>query len=101
MYTKEEREGILWEFHLSGMSCKAACESLPLFPTRRVLRDWLRDEEAARAASAAVRLSDVTAHLSIPKSTYLDQRARLSRPDPKAALRERVRAVKPNIDSLC
>lgn len=204
MYTKEEREGILWEFHLSGMSCKAACESLPLFPTRRVLRDWLRDEEAgllaarempgrrermhcshgegspawraraargriasgkgkgkgrgkgaavgtegpaqtawrdwaaelpedpaerarvaeaklfeamavldvlkvpgpgsltsaekyrageaARAASAAVRLSDVTAHLSIPKSTYLDQRARLSRPDPKAALRERVRA---------
>lgn len=25
MYTKEEREGILWEFHRSGMGVKEAC----------------------------------------------------------------------------
>lgn len=34
MYTKEEREGILWEFHRSGLSVKRACETLPLFPER-------------------------------------------------------------------
>ena len=47
---------------------------------------------AARERSALVGLRDVTETLSIPKSTYLDQAARASRPDPKAALRERVRA---------
>ncbi|MEE6147935.1 hypothetical protein VXJ25_08080 [Olsenella sp. YH-ols2223] len=44
MYTKEEREGILWEFHQSGMNAKRACEALPMFPTRDVLRRWLRLE---------------------------------------------------------
>lgn len=34
----------------------------------------------------------MTETLSIPKSTYLDQAARAARPDPKAALRARVRA---------
>ena len=34
MYTKEEREGILWEFHRSGLSVPGACRRLPLFPTR-------------------------------------------------------------------
>ena len=34
MYTKEEREGILWEFHRSGLSAPAACRSLPLFPNK-------------------------------------------------------------------
>lgn len=48
--------------------------------------------QAAREASPAVRLADVCETLSIPKSTYLSQRARLSRPDPEAALRARVRA---------
>ena len=48
--------------------------------------------QAARQASPAVRLADVCGTLSIPKSTYEDQGARLSRPDPKAALRARVRA---------
>ena len=199
MYTKEEREGILWEFHQSCMGVKEACRRLPLFPNHTNLYRWLRMEEAgelvaaempdraarmhcahgegspayaargrmaptgegggrpgladidgpaqqtdwrdwgadlpedpaerarmaevklaealavldvlkapgpgsltseekflagqaARAASPAVRLADVCATLSIPKSTYEDQRARLSRPDPKAALRLRVRA---------
>lgn len=203
MYTKEEREGILWEFHQSGLSARQACARLPLFPTRRNLRLWLRLEEAgalvaaempdrpsrmhcahgegspnyaarrpraariagsggddwrpglgdierlaeqtdwrdwgadlpedpaerarmaevklaealavldvlkapgpgsltseekfragqaAREACPLVRLADVTSTLSIPKSTYEDQRARLGRPDPKAALRARVRA---------
>lgn len=199
MYTKEEREGILWEYHRSGMTMKEACERLPLFPTRNLLSRWLRMEEAgelvarempdrasrmhcahgegspaylwdrarrragaddgdgrptladdgrsaeqttwrdwgadlpedpaersraaevrlaealavldvlkapgpgsltneekfrageaARAMGAGVRLADVTETLSIAKSTYLDQAARLSRPDPKAALRARV-----------
>lgn len=202
MYTREEREGVLWEFHRSGMSVSRACETLPLFPSRNVLAQWLRLEaagglvarempdrrhrmhcahgegspayaaargrgriapsggrggrtalagseervgqtdwrdwgadlpedpgerarmaevklaealavldvlkapgpgsltseerylagQAAREASPRVRLADVCETLSIPRSTYLDQRARLSRPDPKAALRARVRA---------
>lgn len=212
MYTKEEREGILWEFHRSGLSAPAACRRLPLFPNKDNLYAWLKLEEAgeltarempdraermhcshgegspafaarragaepasprkrraeggaggmkrtgrggaggeppeqtdwrdwgleglpddpaerareaevrlaealavldvlkapgpgsltneekhrageaARRLSPAVRLSDVTRTLSIPKSTYLDQASRISRPDPKAALRERVRA---------
>lgn len=211
MYTKEEREGILWEFHRSGLSAPAACRSLPLFPNKDNLYAWLKLEEAgeltarempdraermhcshgegspafaarragagpasprkrraeggagrmkrtgrggggeppeqtdwrdwgleglpddpaerareaevrlaealavldvlkapgpgsltneekhrageaARRLSPAVRLADVTRTLSIPKSTYLDQASRASRPDPKAALRERVRA---------
>lgn len=203
MYTKGEREGILWEFHRSGMSVAEACRRLPLFPNEWNLRRWLRMEEAgelaarempdrasrmhcahgegspayrrarprpgpaarartegrgpdlagtegregqtdwrdwgadlpedpaerarmaearlaealavldvlkapgpgsltseerylagqaAREASPAVRLADVCETLSIPKSTYLSQRARLSRPDPEAALRARVRA---------
>lgn len=212
MYTKEEREGTLWEFHRSGLSAPAACRSLPLFPNKDNLYAWLKLEEAgeltarempdraermhcshgegspalaarrsgaapasprkrraeggagkmkrtgrggaggaapeqtdwrdwgleglpddpaerareaevrlaealavldvlkapgpgsltneekhrageaARRLSPAVRLADVTRTLSIPKSTYLDQASRISRPDPKAALRERVRA---------
>lgn len=203
MYTKEEREGILWEFHQSGLSATAACRRLRLFPHRNELGRWLKMEEAgdlvatempdrlsrmhcahgegspnyagsrpragrmsaseradrrpglgeterheeqtewrdwgadlpedpterarmaevklfealavldvlkapgpgsltsaekfragqaARAACPLVRLADVTETLSIPKSTYEDQRARVGRPDPKAALRARVRA---------
>ena len=41
MYTKEEREGILWEFHRSGLSAPAACRSLPLFPNKDNLYAWL------------------------------------------------------------
>lgn len=203
MYTREEREGILWEFHQSGMGVREACRTLPLFPNVTNLYRWLRMEregayaarempgrasrmhcthgedspayaargarakvhprgaagergpgldgtgghggqtdwrdwgadlpgdpaerarmaevklaealavldvlkapgpgsltneekfragEAARAACPAARLADVCSTLSIPKSTYLGQAARLSRPDPKAALRRRVRA---------
>ena len=55
------------------------------------MEKW-RAGELARERSPLVRLRDVTETLSIPKSTYLDQAARASRPDPKAALRERVRA---------
>lgn len=203
MYTKEEREGILWEFHRSGLDVRSACRGLPLFPNADNLYKWLRMEragelearempdrlarmhcshgegspayadrircgggalpagggrrevgladierlagqqawrdwgadlpedpqerarmaevklvealavldvlkapgpgcltneekylagQAARQASPAVRLADVCGTLSIPKSTYEDQGARLSRPDPKAALRARVKA---------
>lgn len=203
MYTKEEREGILWEFHQSGMTVVEACRTLPLFPNRGNLHKWLRMEregelvatempdrasrmhcahgegspnyanrrpgtariarkdhaerrpgladieevagqtdwrdwgadlpedpqerarmaevklaealavldvlkapgpgcltnaekyragQAAREASARVTLADVCATLSIPKSTYCDQGARLARPDPKGPLRARVRA---------
>lgn len=206
MYTREEKEGILWEFHRSGLSARKAARTLPMFPTAGNLsrwvrledagelvarempdrlarmhcahgegspryagrweraspdrgslgregdvgggpgladaegheeqtdwRDWGRDlpedpaerarmaevklaealavldvlkapgpgsltsaerflaGEAAREASPAVRLADVCETFSIAKSTYLDQRRRLSRPDPTAALRERVR----------
>ena len=48
--------------------------------------------QAAREASPRVRPADVCATPSIAKSTYEDQAARLSRPDPKAALRARARA---------
>lgn len=52
MYTKEEREGILWEYHRSGMSVPEACRLLPLFPTRSNLYRWLRMEEAGELAAA-------------------------------------------------
>ena len=52
MYTKEEREGILWEFHRSGMGVAEACRRLPLFPTRTNLYLWLRMEEAGELAAA-------------------------------------------------
>lgn len=55
------------------------------------MEKW-RAGELARERCPLVRLRDVTETLAIPKSTYLDQAARASRPDPKAALRERVRA---------
>ena len=51
MYTKEEREGILWEFHDSGMSVAEACRRLSLFPTRANLYRWLRMEEAGELAA--------------------------------------------------
>ncbi len=47
MYTREEREGILWEFHRSGMNVRQACDTLPLFPARRLLGLWLRMEAAS------------------------------------------------------
>ena len=55
------------------------------------MEKW-RAGELARERCPLVRLGDVTETLSIPKSTYLDQAARAARPDPKAALRVRVRA---------
>ena len=51
MYTKEEREGILWEYHRSGMSVPEACRLLPLFPNRDNLYRWLRTEEAGELAA--------------------------------------------------
>ena len=44
MCTREEREGILWEFHRSGLSAAAACRTLRLFPTRSNLGRRLRLE---------------------------------------------------------
>lgn len=51
MYTKEERDGILWEFHRSGLSVAEACRLLPLFPNRDNLYRWLRMEEAGGLAA--------------------------------------------------
>lgn len=51
MHTREEREGILWEFHRSGMSVPEACRRLPLFPIRDNLYCWLRMEEAGELAA--------------------------------------------------
>lgn len=52
MYTKEEREGILGEFHRSGMDGAEACRRLPFFPTRTNLYRWLKIEEAGELAAA-------------------------------------------------
>ena len=52
MYTKEEREGILWEFHQSGMGVKEACRRLPLFPNHTNLYRWLRRAGAGELAAA-------------------------------------------------
>ena len=51
MYTKEEREGILWEFRQSGLSVPEARRRLPLFPTRANLYRWLRMEETGELAA--------------------------------------------------
>lgn len=44
MYTREEREGILWEFHRSGLGVRRACRELPLFPNEENLYRRLRME---------------------------------------------------------
>lgn len=54
MYTKEEREGILWKFHRSGLSAPAACRSLPLFPNKNNLCAWLKLEEAGELTAREV-----------------------------------------------
>lgn len=46
MYTREEREGILWGFHRSGLSVSRACGELSMFPYRNILADWLRMDAA-------------------------------------------------------
>ena len=56
MYTKEEREGILWEFHQSGMSVAEACRRLALFPNEWNLRRWLRMEEAVCLIASNLRI---------------------------------------------
>lgn len=61
MYTKEEREGILWEFHRSGLSAPAACRSLPLFPNKDNLYAWLKLEEAGELT--AREMPDVSVNL--------------------------------------
>ncbi|WP_075279999.1 hypothetical protein [Thermophilibacter provencensis] len=51
-----------------------------------------RAGELARGRCPLVRPGDAAETLLITKSTYLDYAARAARPDPKVALRERVRA---------
>ncbi len=51
MYTRQEREGFLWEFHLSGMSVAEACRRPPLFPNEWNPRRWPRMEGAGELAS--------------------------------------------------
>ena len=53
MYTRQEREGILWEFHRSGLSVRRACATLPLFPNPDNLYRWLY--RAQRRASSPGR----------------------------------------------
>ena len=53
MYTKEEREGILWEFHRSGLSAPAACRSLPFFPNRAQTETASQFEASKRDAVSA------------------------------------------------
>ena len=54
MCTREEREGILWEFHRSGLGVPEACRLLPLFPTRTNLYRWLRMVEAGEFAATEI-----------------------------------------------
>ena len=51
MYTREEREGILWEFHRSGLGVRRACRELPLFPNEENLYRWLRMERDGELAA--------------------------------------------------
>ncbi len=74
MYTKEEREGILWEFHRSGLSAPAACRSLPLFPNKDNLYAWLKLEEAGELTARempgrAERIGLATPIWTIPGGT--------------------------------
>jgi putative transposase len=48
VYTKEEREGILWEFHRSGLTVTEACHTIRLFPCQNTMTRLLRDEAAGR-----------------------------------------------------
>lgn len=54
MYTRDEREGTLWEFRQGGLSVPEACRSPPLFPTRTNLYRWLRMEEVKLAEALTV-----------------------------------------------
>lgn len=65
MYTKEEREGILWEFHRSGLSAPAACRSLPLFPNKDNLYAWLKLEEAGELTAREMPGRAERMHVSV------------------------------------
>ena len=56
-----------------------------LGPSSLTSRENLLVGQAARRACSRARLEDVTATLSIAKSTYEDQRSRPACPDPKAS----------------
>ena len=77
MYTKEEREGILWEFHRSGLSAPAACRSLPLFPNKDNLYAWLKLEEAGELTAREMPDRAERMHCSHGSSS-LSQAYRLS-----------------------
>ena len=63
MYTKEEREGILWEFHQSGMTAVEACRTLPLFPNHGNLRNFPAPcAVLGQTSPCRARLSAVTVH---------------------------------------
>lgn len=74
MYTKEEREGILWEFHRSGLSAPAACRRLPLFPNKDNLYAWLKLEEAGELT--AREMPDRAERMHWIGNTYLDDSGR-------------------------
>ena len=86
MYTKEEREGILWEFHRSGMSVAEACRRLPLFPNEWNLRRWLRMEEAGELAAREMPERASRMHCAHGEGSPAYRRA-CPRPGPAASAR--------------
>lgn len=81
MYTKEEREGILWEFHRSGLSIRRACGTLRLFPSRHNLGLWLRLEEAGELVATEMpdRLARMHCAHGEGSGAYADRRPRSGR----------------------
>ncbi len=78
MYTKEEREGTLWEFHQSGMGVKEACRRLPLFSNHTNPYRWLRMEEAGELVATEMPGRAARMHCSHGEGSgaYADQRPR-------------------------
>ena len=56
MYSREQKEHVLAQFHACGMSMAGACRELAGFPNRKLLSEWLREEELGLLDPPALRV---------------------------------------------
>ena len=56
MYSRQQKETILAEFHASGMSARQACWRIPGFPVENTLHKWLRAEERGELTPPVLRI---------------------------------------------
>ena len=70
MYSRQQKEAILAEFHASGMSAERAAHMIPGFPSGGTLRKWLRLEELGELTPPVLY---VKGRADRPKHTRYDE----------------------------